>query len=64
MSETQALEIGLGAELVEGIILDFRFSGNTMEIDPNNTPHVEATIGEIIHVAVISGPIFDGTEKS
>lgn len=53
----EAMNIGWGGSLVEGILLDMQFTNQVMEVDPKNIPHVAANIGNT-PVAVISGPMF------
>jgi hypothetical protein len=56
--EEEALRIGYGSVLVECILLGMKFIGEVIEVDPNNTKHVRASIDNV-PVAIISGPSFD-----
>lgn len=60
-TEDEALKIGYGAMLVEGILAGMKFTGKVKEIDPKETPHRKC---EIIGmpVAIISGPLFNQAE--
>jgi len=53
----QALAIAIGTITLECIICRMVFDC-IEEIDPSNVPHVPAVIGDM-HVAVVSGPLFD-----
>ncbi len=56
-----AMKIGWGTSLVEGVLLKMEFTNEVREIDPKNTPHVKANIMNM-PVAVISGPLFEERE--
>ncbi len=62
-NEQTAREIGLGAMLVECIILGMAYTKRTLEFDPENTPHIRAEIGPLV-VAVISGPMFNSRDAA
>ena len=57
-----ASKIGLGASLVECILLDMKYTGENMEIDPENIPHRKAMLGSIA-VAIIDGPLFETVKE-
>lgn len=53
----EAWKIGLGTQLVEGIMLGFRSTGRTLELT-DNVLHVPAKLGST-DIALLSGPLFD-----
>ncbi len=57
-TKEEAMSIGWGASLVECTLLEMNFINETKDIDPKNTPHRKAAIGNM-PVAIISGPLFE-----
>ena len=57
-----AYQTGLGAMLVECVLLGMEFTGKAIEIDTENMPHVKANLSKI-PVAIISGPLFEENDK-
>jgi len=57
-----AWEIGWGIALVEGVIMGFKFTSETIEIE-GEVPHVPANLGGW-PVAVLSGPTFDCNDNA
>ena len=56
-SEDGAMEIGWGSMFVECVLLGIRFTKTVKRIDPDNTPHVKASLG-VSTVAIFEGPLF------
>ena len=61
-NENEAWKIGWGTVLVEGIMLAFKFSGETLEIVDGQLVHVRGQLG-LMDVCLLSGPLFDAAEK-
>lgn len=57
-NEEEAKHAGMGAMLVECMLMKMKYTGEVKEIDPKSTLHARATIGHT-PVAVIEGPLFD-----
>lgn len=57
-TEDEAWKVGLGTSLVEGVLDGYRHH-RTMEIDPDNLPHIKARLGAA-DVCIIAGPLFGG----
>lgn len=57
-NEETAREIGLGAMLVECILLGMKSSGRVLAFDAKRLPHVPARLG-FYDIAIVAGPAFD-----